>query len=186
MLVIVFAMITLQNADPTPATTPAASIGQRLTGQASGTGLQGLDTSSPLGDVTITAGCTYGAPRLGPSLFGDASDLTRTFTQPQCADQSAGLLAPLPLNFAAFGPPAGFYTAPLQTPLLHMPASAGVTTTFTLPASPTRSYTLQHLALPQEFNGGVGTTGLQVHASVPATAAATTHTVPLRRTQQPH
>jgi hypothetical protein len=185
MLAFVFAMITLQNAAPDPMATAAASIGQRLTGQAPATGLlQGLDTTSPLGDVKVTVGCTYGVPRLGSNLLSDTSELTR-FSESSCDPSSQANLVP-GLGVA----PTGLV---LFRPLLLAPrvGTAGSTafalpSSFTMEQQPARSFAIQHLALPREMSGGFGTTAFQVHASTPATSTLERRLVDPHRTSTAH
>jgi hypothetical protein len=185
MLAIVFAMITLQNAAPDPTATAAASIGQRLTGQAPATGLlQGIDTTSPLGDMKVTVGCTYGAPRLGSNLLSDTTDLTR-FSEAPCDPSSQANLVP------GLGAPTGFafYQPLLLAPRAGTPGTAGafaLPSSFTMDRQPARSYAIQHLALPREMTGGFGTTALQVHASGPAGSTLDRRLVEPRKTAAAH
>ncbi|MBD5633124.1 MAG: hypothetical protein IAI49_01495 [Candidatus Eremiobacteraeota bacterium] len=165
-------MITLQNADPNPVTTPSASIGQRLTGQGSTNALRPLDTTSAFGDVTVTAGCTYGVPRLGTSLLSDVSDLTR-LSMPACADQPASLLAPAPPMLGAY------FAGPLSIVRPGEALESNATpNTFTMRRAPAKSFAIEHLALPQEFNSGIGApTAARARATAPearATAARRT------------
>ncbi len=172
MFALVLAMVTLQNSAPDASATPSSAIASKLPGASQATGLQSsTDNNAGFGNITVTAGCTYGAPRLGPSLLGDATDLTRTFSAPACTD-------PSPLGFgansAAFGTgafrlggPLGY--APLyqfSSPTVQHPAFAPLAiepafrasetaSTFTLPTRSTPRI-LEHLSLPAEFRGSAG------------------------------
>ena len=171
MFALVLAMVTLQNSAPDATTTPSSAIASKLPGAAQATGLQSTDTTSGFGNITVTAGCTYGAPRLGPSLLGDATDLSRTFSAPACTGAS-------PLGFganpAAFGTgafglggPLGYVPLyqfssptvghPAFAPLAIEPATRASETasTFTLPVRSTPRI-LDHLSLPAEFRGSAG------------------------------
>jgi hypothetical protein len=187
MFALVLAMVTLQNSAPDASSTPSSAIASKLPGASQAAGLQSSEGSQGFGNITVTAGCTYGAPRLGPSLLGDASDLTRTFSAPACTDAS-------PLGFgpnagAAFesgayglGGPLGYvplyrFSAPTVVrstfaPLAIEPGSRASETaaTFTLP-SRSSARILDHFALPSEFNGGAGpltiATGSTLRSSQP-------------------
>jgi hypothetical protein len=164
MFALVLAMVTLQNSAPDASATPASAIASKLPGASQATGLQSTGTSSGFGNITVTAGCTYGAPRLGPSLLGDASDLTRTFSAPACTDA-----APLGFGTGALGlgGPLGYvplyrFSSPTVArstfaPLSIEPASRASETasTFTLPTRSSERI-LDHLALPSEFRGSAG------------------------------
>jgi len=185
MLALVFAMVILQNAAPDPATTPAASIGQRLTGQAPTSPFDSSD-SAGFGNLTITAGCTYGNGRLGPSLYNDAADLTRTLTQPECTDDA------LPSAFGtSFAPSAFAPAAYLWSRALSSPAGVPITlqTTQSHASSPTftnlahgasTTYVLQRLTLPKEF-----TTPVEPATAFHATSA-TRAVAPRRQPATPH
>jgi hypothetical protein len=80
----VFAMIDLWDIDASAAQPPVAQFGQRLAG-AGNTSDALLDSSEAPGPSPVSV-CTYGAPPLGPQLFGDATSLARTFTTPACAN----------------------------------------------------------------------------------------------------
>jgi hypothetical protein len=174
MLAFVFAMITLQNVAPDPADTPAASLSQRLTGSAPASGFDGLDDTPSLGGATLIVGCTYGTPRLGPSLFTDASDLSRAFSAPECANAApASMFSPVGFVPAALVFAPTFYR--FDAPAIAAPQ----TTTFSLPASTVKHYSLQQLALPTEFRGGAGrATSVQVR-----TGQAEPHALTARRPQ---
>ncbi len=167
MFALVLAMVTLQNSAPDASATPSSAIASKLPGAPQTTGLQSTDTASGFGNITVTAGCTYGAPRLGPSLANDLGDLTRTFSAPQCTDAT-------PIGLGAFGPSAYVLGGPLGNspfyrfaspsnvsrtfaPLeIESPSRAPATAaTFTLPARPS-ARVLEHFALPSEFSGGAG------------------------------
>jgi hypothetical protein len=187
MLALVFAMITLQNAAPDPVTTPAASIGQRLTGQAPSSPFDSSD-SAGFGNLTITAGCTYGNGRLGPSFYNDAADLTRTLTQPECTDDA------LPPTFGTAFVPAGFAPSAFAWSRVSAPSSAAgqpvsLTTTSLRSGAPSFSnisegakttYVLQRLTLPKEFTTPVGPV-TAFHATSPIHAPA-----PHRQVATPH
>jgi hypothetical protein len=159
MFALVLAMVTLQNSAPDASATPSSAIASKLPGASQATGLQSSDTNAGFGNITVTAGCTYGAPRLGPSLLGDATDLTRTFSAPACTDAA-------PLGFGMGGPlgyvPLYVFSSPTVgrstfAPLSIEPASRASETasTFTLPSRSSERI-LDHLALPSEFRGGAG------------------------------
>jgi hypothetical protein len=169
MFGLVFAMITLQNAAPDPQTTAPPSLASRLTGGASGTGLQGLDTTSPFGDMTVTVGCTYGAPRLTQDLVTDATSLTRTLSSPQCDDTPsyASLPALIPASYA------------FQRPAFTTPAFSKPETTFTLPAPPARSFAIQHLTLPADLTGSLGKATITSSATTTTPRPATLHHAPI-------
>jgi hypothetical protein len=172
MIALVVAMIVLQNTDPTPVVTPAASIGQRLTGSSPASSLQGLDTTSPFGDTTIAVGCTYGAPRLGPSLFSDANELARSATMANCTDPAGqSFSSPLAYSGPAFvtlGRP-GFAPTALSTV-----GEPNAPTTFSMNPRPGRSFAIQHLVVPTELRGSAGSpTTAQFHATTTATHAPT-------------
>jgi hypothetical protein len=80
---VVLAMADLWVIDPDAAKAPPAPLGERLAGL--GDTSTALDSNDALGSISIEF-CTYGAPPLGPHLWGDASDLMRTFAAPSCAD----------------------------------------------------------------------------------------------------
>jgi hypothetical protein len=180
--VFVFAMVTLQSAPPDPAATaPAVSLGQRLMGQT------GLNSSNPLtsgdsngfGDLTITVGCTYGAPRLGGSLFADATGLTRTLTQPECTNDISS-----PEFGAAFVPAylawhRTLISAPAAGPVFLETAAAttrpirGVSENS---YGATNSYVLRHLILPKEFTAPVSPPS-EIHAPAPVRAVRTTRRI---------
>lgn len=170
MIAFVLAMITLQSAAPDPTVTPAASIGDRLTGRNT------VDTLAPGGsaafdNVTVTVGCSYGTPRLGPALFSDATALARTFDTPACASATD------PAAFAGtalvpFGLTNGFGTNALVSTLGPGIASEPVLRE-TGPALSTaqlggsRSYVLDRLALPAEMTAPVGPV-TAIHAQSPS------------------
>lgn len=186
MLALVFAMVTLQNAAPDPVTTPSASIGQRLTGQAPASPFDSSD-SAGFGNLTITAGCTYGNGRLGTSFYNDAADLTRTLTEPQCTDDA------LPSAFGSSFVPVGFAPSAYVWSRVLAPSSAagvpvGLQTTSLRSTSPTFSngsdgasttYVLQRLTLPKEF-----TTPVEPVTAVHASAARAM--APHRQVATPH
>ena len=171
MIALVFAMVTLQNAAPDPTVSAAPSLAQRLTGQGPTSPLQSQDAG--FGNLTITAGCTYGTPRFSPSFYQNATDLVRPLTQPQCADQDSSISAA-----SAFGPTGFAYALP--TSLISTPTSLQTTKLSPVPANTfvmapreaTHPYILQHLALPAEFttpNGPV----TAIHATTPTRTATT-------------
>jgi hypothetical protein len=162
-------MVTLQNSAPDASATPSSAIASKLPGASQATGLQSTDTTSGFGNITVTAGCTYGAPRLGPSLANDLSDLTRTFSAPACTDAT-----PLGVGSGAFGPSAYRIGGPLgNSPFYRFASPSNVSrtfapleiesasrasstaATFTLPAR-SGARVLEHFALPSEFSGSAG------------------------------
>jgi len=184
MFALVLAMVTLQNSAPDASATPSSAIASKLPGASQATGLQSTDTPSGFGNITVTAGCTYGAPRLGPSLANDLGDLTRTFSAPTCTDTS-----PLGIGSGAFGPSAYVLGGPLgNSPFYRFASPSNVSrtfapleldsasrasataATFTLPAR-SGPRILDHLSLPSEFNGGAGpltiATGSTLRSSQP-------------------
>jgi len=185
MLALVFAMITLQNAAPDPVTTPAASIGQRLTGQAPASPFDSSD-SAGFGDLKITAGCTYGNGRLGPSFYNDASDLTRTLTEPQCTDDALPSAFGTSFVPSAFAPSAYLWSRALTSPAgvpvtletTQLRATGPAFTNISRGASTT--YVLQRLTLPKEFTTPVEPV-TAVHATSPTHATASP-----RRLATPH
>lgn len=99
MIALFLAVINLSNVDPDAVKANPVV----LTKTADATGLLALNKPlAGLGDESSISVCTFGAPPLGSPLtgagaFNDANALTRTFTQPQCAGDTAGL-------DSAFGP----------------------------------------------------------------------------------
>jgi hypothetical protein len=173
MFALVLAMVTLQNSAPDASATPSSAIASKLPGASQATGLQSsTDPSSGFGNITVTVGCTYGAPRLGPSLLGDATDLSRTFGAPACTDTAPLGFGSNPAAFegGAFrlGGPLGyvpFYQfsspnvgRPSFAPLAIEPAShaSDTASTFTLPSRSAGPRILDHLSLPAEFRGSAG------------------------------
>jgi len=104
----VLAMIDVWDIDPNAPKPPPSLFGQKLAGVGAGTAP--LDANEGLGPSLITV-CTYGAPPLGPHLFGDASDLMRTFTTPSCADGTTNFQS----GFAA-QPLFGFFPLAMALP----------------------------------------------------------------------
>jgi hypothetical protein len=169
MFALVLAMVTLQNSAPDASSTPSSAIASKLPGASQATGLQSTDTASGFGNITVTAGCTYGAPRLGPSLANDLGDLTRTFSAPACTDASSLGMGSGSFGTSAYvlGGPLGYspfyrFASPSNVSRAFAPLeiesasrASATAATFTLPAR-SNARVLEHFALPAEFSGGAG------------------------------
>jgi hypothetical protein len=96
MLAFLFAVVSLTNIDPEAIVTPAPIV--RGTTNA-GSGFAPGDANLPSGltaDIAVAPVCTFGMPRFGSDLWGDASALSRTLA-PQCAGMTS------PFGAAGFG-----------------------------------------------------------------------------------
>jgi hypothetical protein len=88
MLAFLFAVVSLTNIDPEAIVTPAPIV--RGTTNA-GSGFAPGDASLPSGlsaDIEVAPVCTFGMPRFGSDVWGDASALSRTLA-PQCAGMAS-------------------------------------------------------------------------------------------------
>jgi hypothetical protein len=124
---VVLAMADLWVIDPDAAKAPPAQLGQRLAGlgETSSTALDSNDASGPL----AIEFCTYGAPPIGPHLWGDASDLMRTVTAPSCSDDemsasrtgfaSQSLVGMFPLGMGQLWQPFSLGTVTRESPPLR-------------------------------------------------------------------
>jgi hypothetical protein len=169
MMTLVLAMITLQSVPPEAVATPAASIGDRLTGRNATDSLAPGDPAS-FGQVSLTVGCTYGTPHLGPALLSDVAALSRTFDAPACSNATG------PASFAGTAlVPLGFYeglrtNAPFAAPVLTVTEPSS----FTQMHVGSHPYVIDRLALPAEMTAGAGpASAFHVHAPV--------HSIPVRR-----
>ncbi len=108
MLALFLAMINLSGVDPDAVKTQDVQL-VKTAGATSGLGLdKPIDGLALGGDSSISI-CTFGAPQLGPQLWNDATALTRTFTQPQCAGDASAFGSPF--GSQILGGTAGFFAA---------------------------------------------------------------------------
>jgi hypothetical protein len=170
MFALVLAMVTLTNAAPDAVATPSSAIANRLPGSASATGLAPLDTTSPLGSITVTTGCSYGSQRLGQAYPTDFADLTRTPSAPACDDQtSSGFGTGLPLS-AGYVPLYGFVRPTFDN--ARDGSTASTVSTFTLPARMSfRPF--PHVAQPTDFRASAGPATAARGATVRSVSAGT-------------
>jgi hypothetical protein len=175
MIALVLAMVVLQNAVPDAVVTPAASLGQSLTGKSDASPLGLGDSSAAFGDVTIEAGCTYGTPGLTSSGFENLSDLSRAVTMPECS----GLTAfPVPMLV-----PVGTFARLSGYPIQLEPGLTGSAThpTFTTEYAPARSFVLEHLVVPSEFKVSAGPKTLAAPIAAHTATVVPPARVPIRR-----
>ncbi len=89
---VVLAVISAWDLDDGAPSPPPSLLGPKVAGAGLGSAQMGSDDGSA---TSLVKFCTFGAPPLGPHLFSDASDLTRTFTTPSCDDGTNPLQAGL-------------------------------------------------------------------------------------------
>ena len=144
MLAILLAMISLPDLDPEPVKTPAATIGQRLSGGDSGAAVQGLLDSPPaIGELQFTPICGSGVMPLVQNELGDMSALSHSLASPAClpAQGRFGSWLASPSGYVPFGEftPVAlpiFAVRPPSGPTLHMgPPSTGAFPFVTAPAA---------------------------------------------------
>ncbi len=168
-MTLVLAMITLQSVPPDAVATPAASIGDRLTGRNASDSLAPGDAAG-FGQVSLTVGCTYGTPHLGQALFSDVAALSRTFEAPACANTTD----PAPFAGTALAP-LGFYEGLRTNALFAPPVLVVPEPSFTqMHFGGSHAYVIDRLAIPAEMTAGAGPASA-FHVQAPA------HSVPVRR-----
>ena len=141
MLAFLLAVMNLPDLDPEPVTTPAAHIGQRLSGDSDAVAAA-LRSPASIGDVNIAPVCSFGATPLASDLLGDVSSFARPLTSPQCglsglnssAVWSAGpsLFLPFAGGAAPFVPA---FSQRVSVPVLRAPFAGANTPTLLRSAS---------------------------------------------------